>query len=493
VSTSTQQESSPSKSIEAALSCINDINCCLEYNNDRSRAMVINKAVREAQSKSPGGKSGAPDNELLRRRPKQSSTNPTEQTSSGPQGSHANRALRPKSKRESEPGPRKDIEKYPLNMSAGHSYDDGPSPSIPQLPQNSDGASEVDITDLEIYEKWKDHLKGVFRLPDDHCDAEPKGKSKSKQVMELLEALASMTEQYSTLRMARVAKRTTEIKNALGDVRKSVKRVINMGTGLKLNTTRNLAAVYLDIIPSFIDAISMGVKAHTTTESVNTASIGEIANLLGLVCNLAWEATCQSDKLQPNTSDGIWKLRRPTTEILSTIGAVHQRFTTEFKTRQQAQDRAEQERITTELKRRRQLKDFEEEQRRSEKRIRMNNLHREQRQIIVERLAKLAPRSMMEGARADANSDSGRKESMYRTNTSDMTRFSHPLATLDYEEVSRNDLRAAEGHTEHARASNRRKEYHSARWSYEEKIVFVETMRSEQGNVPGRLLGQSWN
>lgn len=115
----------------------------------------------------------------------------------------------------------------------------------------------------------------------------------------------------------------------------------------------------------------------------------------------------------------------------------------------------------------------------------MNNLHKLQRQALDAKLADplLAQWIMTEVARGNIKSESWGKESMHRTHSPDVNRSSHPLATLDYDEVSHNDLQAS-NQTEQTTASNRREEYRSSRWSNEVKIIFIETMRSERGSTP---------
>ena len=378
------------------------------------------------------------------------------------------------------------IEQSPRTIKAAHSYMDGSDPSIPHRWKDQLDTIELDVTNLEGFNTMKDLLKGVYRLQHGQSEREP------KQVVEFQEHLSSMTESYLALRAARMARRPRATKIALERVRKSVEQVTAMFPKLKLNSTRKLANVYLDFIPKFIDAISIGVDAYTFQEPITTASIGEIANLLLLVFNMATKAVCQSDEIQPRTEDGACSVRRPTMEILPIIEATHKAFIAELRTRQEAQDYMDREFIA-ELERRRQEKESEiaqiSERRQLEKEIerrsRMNNLHKLQRQALDAKLADplLAQWIMTEVARGNIKSESWGKESMHRTHSPDVNRSSHPLATLDYDEVSHNDLQAS-NQTEQTTASNRREEYRSSRWSNEVKIIFIETMRSERGSTP---------
>lgn len=376
------------------------------------------------------------------------------------------------------------IEQSPRTIKAAHSYIDGSDPSIPHRWKDQLDTIELDVTNLEGFNTMKDLLKGVYRLQDGQSDREP------KQVVKFQEHLSSMTESYLALRAARIARRPRATKIALERVRKSVGQVTAMVPKLKLNSTRKLANVYLDFIPKFIDAISIGVDAYTFQEPITTASIGEIANLLLLVFNMATEAVCQSDEIQPRTEYGACSVRRPTMEILPIIEATHKAFMAELRTRQEAQDHVDREFIA-ELERRRQEKESEiaqiSERRQLEKEIerrsRMNNLHKLQRQALDAKLADplLVQWIMTEVARGNIKSESWGKESTHRTHSPDVNRSSHPLATLDYGEVSHNDLQTS-NQTEQATASNRREEYRSSRWSNEAKIIFIETMRTERGN-----------
>lgn len=115
----------------------------------------------------------------------------------------------------------------------------------------------------------------------------------------------------------------------------------------------------------------------------------------------------------------------------------------------------------------------------------MNKLHRRQRQALD---AKLADPLLAEWTRrvvhgGQTTSDGWRNETISKSRPSDTLRFTHPLSTLDYDEPGQNHRRSSDDHNERKMASNKREEHGPTRWSYEEKITFIDTMRSERGNI----------
>ena len=371
-----------------------------------------------------------------------------------------------------------------------------PDSNTPHHPQDPDGRIEMDLADLEVFNIMRTTLKRGCRDLKEDISVRPR--TVLKAVKTLNNELESITESYITLRASRM-RGAAQDKDTNTGRDKSIKNITLKSQKLNLEKESVLASVYLDLMPTFVKAITIGVDAHTVTESISTASINEILRLLASVYNLAFKAVRQPFELQPKARDRKSSIRGPTLAILPMIKGVWQSFSSELRARQKANERANYERIAAEKKKREEKEEAlrmwqieqeaavkkKREEEVAERKIRLNNLHRHQRQALDAKLADplFSKWIMRKSARQETKPGTWRKEPSYGTQNSEVTRSAHPLAPLDYEELARNNKRAGEDRKP-VNALNQREEGRLARQSNEAKIIFIDTMRSERGTIP---------
>lgn len=377
---------------------------------------------------------------------------------------------------------------------------------------------EVDLADTESFSAMRAILKERLASLEAKCKGVtwPKGPKEAASkneiiVRDLATDLESQVELYSALRSSKIRGKAKATRDAETEAANALRNIISNAEKLTLKTQSTLATVYLNLIPLFVDNIVQGVDAYTTTEPISSASITEINLLLDSVYSLAKKAVSRPDDIQPKTMD-MQSLRSAILEILPIIGAAQGRFSAELVARDNSNNRAEQaqmyaererkikqeaekkeelERISAEQTKMQEememrLKLLAESQKRKEaegKRTRLNALHKRQWQALNSKMANShSAKWITMGVARDNARTSTSKEDNHGTQSSEPARSSHPLATLDYEELVRNEKYASDDH-KRAKLLTKSEEHPFARHSNESKIAFVDIMRSELGNI----------
>ena len=388
-------------------------------------------------------------------------------------------------------------EQSPDSANASNVSGEYPDSNILHQPQDPHGRMEVDLADLEVFNTMKTTLAHGYRDLKENISERPR--TGLKAVKTLNNNLKSLTNLYADLRGSRMLGAAQDKANTNTFRHTFIKRITLQSQKLDLEEESVLAAVYIVLMPTFVEAIRVGVHAHNITEPISTASLNEILTLLDSVYNLGLKAVRQPYQLQPRAKDRVSSIRGPTVTILPLIRGVWQSFISELRARQKAEERADCERVSAEEKKREEEEEAERlwqlgqkaaelekrQKAKAERKIRMNNLHRHQRQALDAKLADplFAKWIRRESAQPEPKSNTWRKESIYGTQNLEVTRSAHPLATLDYEELARNDKRAGEDRKS-VNVLNQREQRRLARQSNEAKIIFIDTMRSERGSIP---------
>jgi hypothetical protein len=366
----------------------------------------------------------------------------------------------------------------------------------------------VDFADLEAFDTMLAKLKHRRHEKKNTNKRSSNNAGNKSEESVLNELLISLTEAYIALRTARIAGRSRAALNAQKKVEVSMQDVIAKANGLNLNSRESLSNVYLDLLPSFINAVRAGTDAHTAKEDISIISLHEIADFLDLIYNLAMRAVEQPTRLQPKAIDGTNSIRQPTIEVLPMIREVRKKFLAELRSRQQAQELAEREKLSAERERRRremaeasaererqlereqleldaneEKRKQEEEKARSERQIITNKLHRRQRQALDARLADplWAEWIKSEMATNEAKVEARRRETIPETRTSALARSTSALMAQTYEEL---DVRASD----YERVmvfdkSKKRREQSPRPWPSKAKTIFIDTMRFERGSI----------
>jgi hypothetical protein len=384
-------------------------------------------------------------------------------------------------------------EQLPQRTYASDSSEEDSNSNAAHHAQDPDGTMEGDLADLEIFNRMKATLKhGHSEVKDDFVTQQGSNLKSEQDVQALKDELTTLKTLYRGLRKSRAS--GTGTKKVQKDVTNSIKKITSRTAGLQLRAQPILTDVYLDIMPAFVNAITVGVDAHThpVNEPISTAAVGEIQNFLGLMCELAEKAANKPDKVQPKTVNGVF-LRRSTKNILPMIRDVHEKFLTEFNTRMKAQSAAEREEISAYLAKRNENimnRKIEREQKSAEESAKLKNKREETRVHKIQRRdfdAKLADPLLAQWVRRETAQDETRlgnptTEMMNRTQHLEVTQFTRPLANLDYEELVQNDLRASNDR-EQVKRSNQHEDHRPVRWSNDAKIIFIDIMRDERGNI----------
>jgi hypothetical protein len=289
--------------------------------------------------------------------------------------------------------------------------------------------------------------------------------------------------------------------NAQNKVELSMKDVIAKANGLNLNSRESLSKVYLDLLPSLINAVRAATDAHTVKEGISDISLQEIAEFLDLIYNLATRAVEQPTSLQPKAIRGTNSVRQPAVEVLPMIREVRKRFLAELRSRQQAQELPEREELAAELVRRQrdieteQLefdvseknREQEENKARLERQIVANKLHRLQRQALDARLVDplRAQWIKSEMATDEAKVEARKRETIPKTRTSAPARVTSALITRTSEDLVEHDVQASDCERVVGVFGKRKKrrEPSPRRWPSKARAIFIDTMRLERGSI----------
>lgn len=345
-------------------------------------------------------------------------------------------------------------------------------------------ASEVELVDLNIYQKMLKTLGHIRAGPEENADIQLKKGSRGKEDLEALKKeLISIKDSYFSLRTAKTNRKSREIRNLQRKAKDSIKVIGTMAIELNLKEPAVLAGVYLDIMPNFVKVIMMCVDAHTDDdEDISMASMAEIAGLLKIAYDLGAEAVKQPVSLQPMTADGTYYARRPTLKTLPRIRERRRAFTTALREKRKARERAELEEIVAEQQRELEEKRKEEARKSLEDQAALNNLHRKQRHALDMNMAdpRLAEWVRREVAGDATQPNTRREETIHKSRTREAPGTTRPSSIL---EPVQNHRRAIDDRNERDGAPQKPENTGVPDWSYEEQVIFIETMRSEPGSA----------
>jgi hypothetical protein len=397
--------------------------------------------------------------------------------------------------------PPSSIKKHSKMSISAHSVNDHPEPSVSQTQDPSNNLN-VEFSDLEPFDIMLAKLKhGRHEMEENTNKQSSNNAGKKSEGGVLKESLVSLTMAYIALRTARMASRPRVALNAQKKVELSTKDVIAKANGLNLNSRESLSNVYLDLLPSLINAVRAGTDAHTVEEDISDISLQEIANLLDSIYNLATRAVEQPTRLQPKAIRGTSSVRQPTIEVLPMIREVRKRFLAELRSRQQAQELADREELAAERVRRQQdiakeqlefdaaekNREQEENKARLERQILANELHRLQRKALDARLADplRAQWVKSEMATDEAKVEVRRRGTIPKTRTSAPARVTSALTAWTSEELVEHDVLASDCERVVGvfGKSKKRREPSPRPWPSKARTIFIDTMRFERGST----------
>jgi len=382
--------------------------------------------------------------------------------------------------------------------------------------------SEAYLIDPGTFDIIKDELKHVGHKFDKETKQwsqkleRPNSKTIPGKRLERL--LGQLAESYCALRTSKSAGNPHAIHIARTEVMRVIEEITTKSNEIvtdrlkhteptteSIQKTKNfLSDLYYVLLQRFIDAIKAGTEVHTVEGPMTTIALQEIAKLLEIMKDLAEKAVDQPSNLQPKApKNKTYHILKPIRQVLPMIRELHRKISRELSRRKRAEELARWEKVSVERERRRRQEEIEARSERQRKKI---ALHRLQRRVLDEKLADpLLPRwAKAEIARYKVKPESRRPQTKLnaRISQSAGSRQSSIAEVYDVEEMEGPPFHddpfdegtdgAAFNNDGYERVkifgkSNRQQQVPKP-WSTQEKMVFIDTMRFERGNIISAVL-----